>query len=216
MWSQRVERTLRALLVAGALSCTFGIALANDLVLQPDGADPVVSEAASATSGTDPQAQNQAPTEEEENGLQEPTLESAAEVNPQPHNEDENGAGGLDGSATIVFFRPGALTGAIYDYHVVAVGEDGDSGPDSPRIGTLPNGSFFVYEAPPGIHFFNLRGPMAVNLNEDRVRIEAAPGGTYYVQQSVRIGVLTGGFRLVPSTREAFERRRLREWNPSG
>ncbi|MBY0568341.1 MAG: DUF2846 domain-containing protein [Hyphomonadaceae bacterium] len=114
----------------------------------------------------------------------------------------------------IIFFRPGRLTGGAYTYHVVTVGEDGDSTPESPRVGSLPNGRFFVYEAPPGIYNFNIRGPMAVNLNEDRIRLEVESGQTYYIEQTVRVGLLTGGFRLVPSTQEEYERRRLREWTP--
>ncbi|MBC7769905.1 MAG: hypothetical protein H7124_14070 [Phycisphaerales bacterium] len=114
----------------------------------------------------------------------------------------------------IIFFRPGRLTGAVYTYHVVEVAEDGDSTRESPRIGSLPNGQYFEYAAPAGVHNYNIRGPMAVNLDEDRLRIEVEPGETYYIEQTVRMGLLTGGFRLVPSTLAEFERRRLREWTP--
>lgn len=114
----------------------------------------------------------------------------------------------------IIFFRPGRLTGAVYTYHVVEVAVDGDSTRESPRIGSLPNGRYFEYAAPPGIHNYNIRGPMAVNLDEDRLRIEVESGETYYVEQTVRMGLLTGGFRLVPSTQAEFERRRLRQWTP--
>lgn len=55
---------------------------------------------------------------------------------------------------------------------------------------------------------------MAVNLAEDRLRMEVEPGETYYVEQTVRMGVFTGGFRLVPATQADFERRRLRESVP--
>ena len=116
--------------------------------------------------------------------------------------------------ARIIFFRPGRLTGAVYTYHVVTVGEDGDSTSESPRVGSLPNGRYFVYEAEPGIYNFNIRGPMAVNLDEDRIRLEVESGETYYIEQTVRMGLITGGFRLVPSTQEEFDRRRLREWTP--
>lgn len=114
----------------------------------------------------------------------------------------------------IIFFRPGRLTGGVYTYHVVEVAEDGDSTRESPRIGSLPNGRYFEYAAPPGIHNFNIRGPMAVNLDEDRLRLEVESGETYYIEQTVRMGLLTGGFRLVPSTQAEFERRRLRQWTP--
>lgn len=114
----------------------------------------------------------------------------------------------------IIFFRPGRLTGGIYTYHVVEVSEDGDSTRESPRIGSLPNGYYFEYAAPPGIHNYNIRGPMAVNLDEDRLRLEVESGETYYVEQTVRMGLITGGFRLVPSTQQEYERRRLRQWTP--
>lgn len=132
-------------------------------------------------------------------------------------NITDQGAVGLETAlplARIIFFRPSAFNGAIYEYHVVAVGEDGDSDPQTPRLGTLPNGGFFVHQTPPGVYYFNLRGPMAANLNEDRVRLEVLPGETYYVQQAVRVGLLSGGFRLIPSTQQVFENRRLREWTP--
>lgn len=114
----------------------------------------------------------------------------------------------------IIFFRPSRLTGAVYTYHVVTVAEDGDSTRESPRVGSLPNGRYFTYEAAPGIYNFNIRGPMAVNLDEDRLRIEIESGETYYIEQTVRMGLITGGFRLTPSTQAEFERRRLREWTP--
>jgi hypothetical protein len=113
--------------------------------------------------------------------------------------------------AKIIFFRPGRLTGAVYTYHVVKVEQDGDSTRESPRVCSLPNGRFCVYEAVPGIYNFNIRGPMAVNLDEDRIRLEVEPGQTYYIEQTVRMGLITGGFRLVPSTQQEFERRKPRE-----
>jgi hypothetical protein len=114
----------------------------------------------------------------------------------------------------IIFFRPSRLTGAVYTYHVVKVEADGDSTKESPRVCSLPNGRYCVYEAPAGIYNFNIRGPMAVNLDQDRIRLEIEPGQTYYIEQTVRIGLITGGFRLTPSTQQEFERRSPREWKP--
>jgi hypothetical protein len=114
----------------------------------------------------------------------------------------------------IIFFRPSRMTGAIYTYHVVTVGADGDSGKESPRVCSLPNGRYCVYEVAPGVHNFNIRGPMAVNLDADRIRLEIEPGQTYYIEQTVRMGLITGGFRLVPSTQQEFDRRKPREWTP--
>lgn len=114
----------------------------------------------------------------------------------------------------IIFFRPGRLTGAVYTYHVVKVEIDGDSTKESPRVCSLPNGRYCTYEAAPGVYNFNIRGPMAVNLDQDRIRLEIEPGQTYYIEQTVRMGLITGGFRLVPSTQQEFERRSPREWKP--
>lgn len=115
----------------------------------------------------------------------------------------------------IIFFRPGRLTGGVYTYHVVTVGADGNSDANSPRVCSLPNGRYCVYEAAPGVYNFNIRGPMAVNLDQDRIRLEIEPGQTYYIEQTVRMGLITGGFRLVPSTQEEFDKRKPREWKPS-
>ena len=94
----------------------------------------------------------------------------------------------------------------------MTVAEDGNSDSESPRVCSLPNGRYCVYEAAPGVYNFNLRGAMAVNLDQDRIRLEIESGQTYYIEQTVRIGLITGGFRLVPSRKEEFERRKPREW----
>ena len=103
------------------------------------------------------------------------------------------------GKGRIVFFRPTRLPGAIYTYHVVEVAEDGKAAKDAPRLGDMPNGGGFALEVEPGIHSYNITGPMAVNKAEDRLRMEVEPGETYYVEQTVRMGLVTGGFRLVPA-----------------
>lgn len=141
----------------------------------------------------------------------EPAADPSAQAAPAA---DQAAAPAEEPPGRIIFFRPGRLTGAVYTYHVVEVAEDGDSTRESPRIGSLPNGQYFEAAVAPGIHNYNIRGPMAVNLDEDRLRIEVEPGETYYVEQTVRMGVFTGGFRLVPSTQADFERRRLRQWTP--
>jgi hypothetical protein len=113
-------------------------------------------------------------------------------------------AAAAPGKAHIVFFRPGRLTGAIYTYHIVEVGDDGKPAKDAPHLGDLPNGGAFSIDVEPGIHAYNITGPMAVNKAEDRLRMELEPGETYYVEQTVRIGLITGGFRLVPADKARF------------
>ncbi len=116
--------------------------------------------------------------------------------------------------ARLVFFRPSGFSGAIYTYHVVQVGEDGASTPDTPRIGSLPNGGYFQVEMKPGQYYFNIRGPMAANLAKDRLQVEAPPGATIYIEQIIRVGLITGGFQLIRATEADFRRRRLTEWKP--
>ncbi len=108
------------------------------------------------------------------------------------------------GKGRIFFFRPGRLPGAIYTYHIVEVGDDGKPAKDADRLGDLPNGGAFILEVEPGIHSYNITGPMAVNKAEDRLRLEVEPGETYYVEQTVRMGMVTGGFRLVPADEARF------------
>lgn len=104
----------------------------------------------------------------------------------------------------IVFFRPWRLAGGAYTYYIVETGDDGKSTKETPRLGGLPNGGAFVLEVEPGIHSYNIRGPMADNRADDRLRLEVEPGETYYIEQTVRMGLITGGFRLVPGDEARF------------
>ena len=128
----------------------------------------------------------------------------AAPAAPAPAPAPAPAADAANGKARIVFFRPGRLTGAIYTYHIVEVGDDGKPAKGAERLGDLPNGGAFALEVEPGVHAYNITGPMAVNKAEDRLRMEAEPGQTYYVEQTVRMGLVTGGFRLVPADEARF------------
>jgi hypothetical protein len=110
-----------------------------------------------------------------------------------------------DAKGHIIFFRPSRLSGAFYTYHVVEVGDDGKPPKNAPHLADLHNGGAFSYDAEPGIHSYNITGPLAVNKAEDRLRMEVEPGETYYVEQTVRIGLVTGGFRLVPADQARFQ-----------
>lgn len=129
-----------------------------------------------------------------------PPAEAAPAVAPQAETTAASQQKGR-----IVFFRPGRLSGAVYTYHVVEVGDDGKPAKDAPHLGDLRNGGAFSYDAEPGIHSFNITGPMAINKAEDRLRMEVESDQTYYVEQTVRIGVVTGGFRLVPADEARFK-----------
>lgn len=104
----------------------------------------------------------------------------------------------------IVFFRPWRLAGGAYTYYIVETGDDGKSTKETPRLGGLPNGGAFVLDVEPGVHSYNIRGPMADNRADDRLRLDVEPGETYYIEQTVRMGLITGGFRLVPGDEARF------------
>jgi hypothetical protein len=110
-----------------------------------------------------------------------------------------------EGKAKIIFFRPWNLVGGVYKYHVVEVGDDGKSTKETALLGDLANGGAFTLEADAGVHSYNIRGPMSVNKAEDRLRIDLEPDTTYYIEQQVRMGVVTGGFKLAPSDEAHFK-----------
>ncbi|TCS18088.1 hypothetical protein [Caulobacter sp. BK020] len=128
----------------------------------------------------------------------------AADTPPAPEAAPPAAATSESGKGRIYFFRPSRLPGAIYTYHIVEVGDDGKPAKDAPRLGDLPNGGAFILEVEPGIHSYNITGPMAVNKADDRLRLEVEPGQTYYVEQTVRMGMVTGGFRLTPADEARF------------
>lgn len=190
-----------ALLLAIAL---MGASFAAPALAQPEQQPPPAQQAAPVTEpAPPPPAAEPAPPP--------PAAEPAppaAEPPPAP-------AATTEPPAKIVFFRPGRLAGAVYTYRVVEVDEDGKVKNEDKRIGRLPNGTFFTHELPAGIYNFNITGPMAVNLAKDRLRIEVEPGETYYVEQTVRTGLMTGGFRLVPSDDASYKKRNLKEADQS-
>ncbi|MDO8295701.1 MAG: hypothetical protein Q7T19_04585 [Caulobacter sp.] len=133
-----------------------------------------------------------------------PEATPAPEAAPAP-GETAAPAPAAPETGRIVFFRPGRLSGAIYTYYIVETDDDGKPAKDAPRLGGLPNGGAFILDVEPGIHSYNITGPMAVNKAEDRLRLEVEPGETYYVEQTVRMGLVTGGFRLVPGDEARFK-----------
>jgi hypothetical protein len=91
------------------------------------------------------------------------------------------------GSALVFFYRPHDSSGAAVSVDIM------DNGL---RLGTLPEGSYFSYNANPGIHEFAL----ATNTTAlQRLKLEA--GATYYIKADVSKDPLQ--FR--PSLAGAFE-----------
>ncbi|MDB5429147.1 MAG: hypothetical protein JWP35_263 [Caulobacter sp.] len=110
----------------------------------------------------------------------------------------------------IYFFRPWRLSGGVYTYHIVEVGDDGKPAKGTPHLGDLPNAGAFEVDVEPGIHSYNITGPMAINKDEDRLRIDVEPGETYYIEQTVRMGLVTGGFKLVPADKVRFDKSKVK------
>lgn len=121
-----------------------------------------------------------------------------------PSPEPDTGPALGPDQAEIIFFRPRLSTGGAYTYHVVETSDGGRATRDSPTIASLRNNSYAVYEAEPGVHTFNVTGPMTLNRVEDRLRIEVEGGQKYYIVLDFRSGVFTAGFVLLPSDSARF------------
>jgi len=134
-----------------------------------------------------------------------PAAEPVAEPAPAPEAPAATPAPAASEKGKIVFFRPWRLTGGAYTYWVVETGDDGKSTKETARLAGLPNGGAYALEVEPGVYSYNIRGPMADNRAEDRLRIDIEAGETYYVEQTVRMGLVTGGFQLVPADEIRFK-----------
>jgi len=100
------------------------------------------------------------------------------------------------GKGQIVFFRPARFVGMAVSFSV----REGDTG-----IGKLTNGTYFVHAADPGVKEYNISFEA-----RDTLRLEVEEGETYYVIQSVAMGVLAARPNLTPSTEEAFQEKKLK------
>lgn len=101
-----------------------------------------------------------------------------------------------EGQGRIVFFRPSRFVGSALSFSV----REGDTG-----IGRLPNGTYFVHDTEPGIHEYNIQSEAT-----DSLRLEVEPGETYYVQETIAMGVWVGRPVLAPADQALFEARPLR------
>ncbi|BBF80835.1 hypothetical protein EM6_1421 [Asticcacaulis excentricus] len=101
-----------------------------------------------------------------------------------------------EGKGQIVFFRPSRFVGAAVSFSV----REGDTG-----IGKLTNGTYFVHVAEPGTHEYNISFE-----TRDTLRLEVEAGETYYVIQSIAMGVIGARPNLTPSTEEAFQEKKLK------
>jgi Protein of unknown function (DUF2846) len=82
------------------------------------------------------------------------------------------------GKGLVHFYREKKLEGWGVGYNI----RDGEK-----KIGGLPNGSYFVYDATPGPHRFSA----STESTAERT-IEVQPGKTYYVRGEVEMGLFVG------------------------
>jgi hypothetical protein len=101
------------------------------------------------------------------------------------------------GKGQVVFFRPGNMMGMALSFSV----HEGDEG-----IGKLGNGSYFVHVADPGPHLFTIQSEAT-----DKLTLEVDAGETYYVKQTIGVGIVAGRPHLTPAEQGEFERLKLKE-----
>ncbi|GIU68147.1 hypothetical protein PsB1_2301 [Candidatus Phycosocius spiralis] len=77
---------------------------------------------------------------------------------------------------------------------------EGDKG-----IGKLENGSYFIHIAEPGTHEYNIESEV-----KDTLRLEIEPGETYYVSQTISMGLMVGRPNLIPSDAIVFQSKKLK------
>jgi Protein of unknown function (DUF2846) len=87
------------------------------------------------------------------------------------------------GKALVIFYRERHFVGGGVSYKVF------DNGT---RIGGLPNGAYFVYQAKPGAHKFTA----STESTSEHVRTLEV-GKTYYIRGEVHMGVMVGRPELV-------------------
>lgn len=101
-----------------------------------------------------------------------------------------------EGKGQVVFFRPSSMIGMALSFSV----HEGDKG-----VGKLGNGSYFVHVADPGPHLFTIQSEVT-----DKLTLEIDAGETYYVKQTIGVGIVAGRPRLSPSEQGEFERQKLK------
>jgi hypothetical protein len=163
-------------MIAGAGMVLGALALSAGLALAQDAAAPAAAAAAAAAASAEAAA---------------PPAATAA-VAPAPAAAPaQTGriAAPPEGKAQIVFFRPSRFVGGALTFTIRENGTD---------LGRLPNGSYFVHVADPGIHEFEIG-------RNDTMRMEVEAGETYYVNSRASWGVAAGRGNVAPSDQPMFD-----------
>lgn len=95
------------------------------------------------------------------------------------------------GKAQVVFFRRNTFVGAALGGRVRES--------DVP-IGNLTAGKFFIHITEPGEHTYTVKTEVTENLT-----MELEVGETYFVEETVSMGILVGRLNLSPSNGNAFD-----------
>ena len=100
------------------------------------------------------------------------------------------------GKGQIVFYRRGGQTGMLLN---IEIREDGRP------VAKLTHGVFVILPVEPGAHTYTIQGEA-----QDSLTLEIDADETYYVEQSIGMGVIGSRPRLGPVTQEDFKRQLLR------
>ncbi len=100
------------------------------------------------------------------------------------------------GKGQVVFFRPFNMMGMALSFSV----HEGAAG-----IGKLGVGSYFVYVGDPGPHTFTIQSEAT-----DSVNMEIEAGETYYVKQTLGMGIVMGRPHLAMTDEATFAAKSLK------
>jgi hypothetical protein len=179
-----------------AASITVSGALATAAFAQAEGAQAGAPSAAEAAAAA-PQSEPSTATPPGESAAPPDAPQSSAVPTPATTQVGKNALPAVPpGKGQVVFFRPSRLGGMALSFSV----HEGQTG-----VGKLGNGSYFVLAADPGTHKYTIESEAT-----DTLTLEVDAGETYYVQQTIGMGVMVGRPHLTPSDAGAFGAKALK------
>jgi hypothetical protein len=101
------------------------------------------------------------------------------------------------GKGQVVFWRPSKYMGMALSFSV----HEGQKG-----VAKLGNGSYVIHVTDPGSHTYTIQSEV-----KDDLTLEVEAGETYYVEQSIGMGIMMGRPHLAPSEESAFAAKKLKE-----
>lgn len=101
-----------------------------------------------------------------------------------------------EGKGQVVFFRPPNFVGMAVSFSV----HEGAKG-----VAKLGNGTYAVLPADPGPHSYSIQFEATDTLN-----MEVDAGETYYVKQTIGVGVVAARPHLTPSSQGEFDKLKLK------